>query len=138
MLCCFSRSCFKQTENNISYDNKQNKYMTTSNNPGCQSVMSPPPPHFECQSLGTSVTAFLWMYRLLRPFTFDSTKQRERRGVQGGLGGIGFRGWWTLCRFCLCMFSARCPSCKKNGNVLVVYSCRPSATVAKSSNVFYF
>lgn len=32
-MCCFSRSCFIQTENNISYDNKQNKYMTISDTP---------------------------------------------------------------------------------------------------------
>ncbi len=106
----FSRSCFIQTENNISYDNKQNKYTTMNNTPSCAvSHVSP------C-ALNVKAREFWWLHssgyrRIVRPFSFNSTKQLREEEEE--YRGDGARGWWTLCRFGLCMFSAHCPSCKK-------------------------
>lgn len=116
VLCCFSRSCFIQTENNISYDNKQNKYMTMSNTPSC-AVSHVTPLCFECQSLGIQWLHSPGYRRSFRPFFFDSTKQlreedKEEEGEVEEFREDGARGWWTLCRFGLCMFSAHCPFCR--------------------------
>lgn len=105
-----------------------------------QSVMCPS--CFECQSLGNSVTAFFWIslyFQTLFLWLRSSWERRRRRRRTEGAGG---RSCSTL-SVRLCMFSAHCPSCQKkkkfkNRNLLVVYSCHPSATVAKSSMYFIF
>lgn len=132
MLCCFSRSCFIQTENNISYDNKQNKYMTISNAPSqAVSHVSPCALNVKAWEFNDCLPEDIAVFSDPFPLTLRSSWERSTEGMGPG-------GWWTLCWFGICMFSACCTSCKKkNWNVLVVYSCYPSATVAKSSNMYF-
>lgn len=91
MLCCFffSRSCFIQTENNISNDKKQNKYMSISD------TSSPAVKHVSALLLWMSkhrgsATAFLQIYHyIFRPFSFDSTKQLKEEEERKEYGGSG-------------------------------------------------
>lgn len=84
-MCCFSRSCFIQTENNISYDNKQNKYMTMSNTPSyAVSHVSPCALNVKARN---AETVFFWILLYFRPFSFDSTKQLKEEEEEHRGGG---------------------------------------------------
>lgn len=82
----FSRSCFIQTENNISYDNKQNKYTSISGNPElCR------------QSCFPRVTLNVKAWR------FNDSNRPEAAGLlfaleaaKRGKGVKRWRGRWTL------------------------------------------
>lgn len=111
------RSCFIQTENNT-YINKQNKEMTISNIPSCATS------HVSLCALNVKASEFsdctLSDFAVfLDPFHLILQSSRG--------GGVG-----SLCAcFELTVHLIRA------WNVLVVYSCFPSATVATSSNMYW-
>lgn len=140
----FSRSCFIQTENNINHmtTNKTNIWLEGDARSAAFAPCVPPRPCFECQSSRGSASAFVRTSpRFSDPFplTLRSSWKRRRwwRSTEGGqMNTLSVR---------FVHVSACCPSCKtttkkkkvKFWNVLVVYSCRPSATVATSSNMCF-
>lgn len=138
-MCCFSRSCFIQTENNISYDNKQNKYMTISNTwSHAVRHVSPCALNVKAWALSHCILPDTATFSDPFPLTLQSSwerRVRKRRSTEGM--GPGLMNTLSV-RFVHVSNSILQKKPKKNWNVLVVYSCRPSATVAKSSSMYFF
>lgn len=143
-MCCvvFSRSCFIQTENNINHmtTNKTNIWLEGDGRSRAVAPCVPPQRCFECQSSRDSASAFVRTSpRFSDPFPLTLRSSWKRRRLWRSTEGAR----WTLCRFGLCMFQLAVHLAKqqrkkvKFWNVLVVYSCRPSATVATSSNMCF-
>lgn len=132
MCCVVFRGPVLYKQKTISYDNKQNKYMTISDTPSrAASRVSQCALNVKARESGDCILPDIAVFS--DPLLLPLQSSWERRGRGEGRAGADEHFF----RFSLCTFS-NLPSIlqNKNWNVLVVYSCLPSATVAKSSNMY--
>lgn len=106
MLCCFFRGPVLYKQKIIYHDkktNKNNKYITISNTPGCPISLWAPSCCFECQSPGGSMTVLLEALSFQTLLLYKAAK-KEKGGVTK---------WWA--RWTLCWLGLLSMLQKKNG-----------------------